>query len=68
MWVLSAVKYHPVRNGKPYVTNGVNSEFCERFVDVPAFEPSVKEAFEMNRELPASATPVKSPREEPYLV
>ena len=45
----------PARQSKPYITNGVNSEFVESWLPIPEFQPTVSQAFEAE---PAAPSPV----------
>ena len=46
----------PARQSKPYITNGVNSEFVESWLPVPEFQPTVAQAFDQDQFSPAAPT------------
>ena len=58
----------PWRHYKPYITNGVNSSFCDAFVDVPEVQPTIMEAFNSHvaRQGSRSMSP-PTPRRVPWI-
>lgn len=44
----------PLRHEKPYISNGGGSEFCERYLDVEKFEPTVLNAFKASTVSPST--------------